>query len=58
VIIMAEEKKRHIITIDPHKLKEGTCQVLDADWGDGRNLAAVCKEGNKIKIFPIEPTSA
>ncbi len=54
---MAEEKKRHIITIDPNKLKEGTCQVLEADWGDGRNRAAVCKEGNKIKIFPIEPTS-
>jgi len=54
---MAEEKKRHVITIDPNKLKDGTCQILNADWGDGRSRAAVCKEGNIIKIFPVESES-
>ena len=54
---MVEEKKRHVITIDPDRLKEGTCQILDANWGDSRNRAAVCKEGNKIKIYPIESES-
>jgi len=57
VNIVAEEKKRHVITIDPSKIKEGTCLVLDADWGDGRTQAAVCKEGNKIKIFPVEESA-
>ena len=52
---MAEEMKRHVITIDPKQLHEGTCRVLDADWGDGRLKAAVCKEGNVIKIYPVEP---
>ncbi len=57
VNIMAEEKKQHVVTIDPTKLKEGTCQILDANWGDGRKRAAVCKEGNIIKIYPVEPES-
>ena len=54
-IVMAEERKRHVLTIDPKQLHEGTCRVLDADWGDGRLKAAVCKEGNVIKIYPVEP---
>jgi len=50
---MAEETKRHVVTIDPKELKDGTCRIIDANWGDGRSKAAVCKEGNMIKIFPV-----
>jgi hypothetical protein len=50
---MGDVKKKHVITIDPDTIKEGTCQILEADWGDRRGKAAVCKENNKIKIFPV-----
>ncbi|MCK5661185.1 MAG: hypothetical protein KAH86_07475 [Methanosarcinales archaeon] len=52
---MTKMTKHHVMVIDPKELKEGTCKLIDADWGDKRTKAAVCMEGNKIKIFPVEP---
>jgi len=45
---MPEEKEK-VLTIDPDKIKEGSCSIMK--FYDEK--LAVCKEDNKIKIFPI-----
>ena len=39
------------MTVDPEKMKEGTCRIYTSP--DGEKFA-VCKENGKIKIFPVE----
>lgn len=47
---MAEEKKKPVLTIDPKTINEGVCEIVN--FGDDK--VAVCKENDKLKIFPVK----
>lgn len=41
-------KKEKFLVIDPKKIKEGMCKIVDLD----RKRFSICKEKGKLKIFP------
>lgn len=41
-------KKEKFLVIDPEKIKEGTCKIIDTD----KSRFSICKEKGKLKIFP------
>lgn len=43
-----KQKKKKVLTIDPKRVKEGTCQIFEVN----KQKFSVCKEKGKIKIFP------
>ena len=43
-----KQKKKKVLTIDPKKVQEGTCQILEVN----EQKFSVCKEKGKIKIYP------
>ncbi len=45
---MAKEKV--VLEIDLNKLKDGSCRIVVAGTGE---KYAVCREGKKIKIYPV-----
>lgn len=42
----------NVLTIDPKKIKEGTCRILE--FPKTKERVSVCKEDGKIKVYPIE----
>jgi len=42
------QDKKKVLTIDPKKIKEGTCQIFELN----KQKFSICKEKGKIKIFP------
>jgi len=50
---MSEEKRegKKVLEIDFKKMENGTCRVEELPTGE---KWAICKENEKIKIFPIK----
>ena len=46
------QDKKKVLTIDPKKVKEGTCHILELN----KQKFSVCKEKGKLKIFPAFET--
>jgi hypothetical protein len=47
---MSEKKKESVLIIDPKEIKEGSCIIQSS----GEQLFSICREDDKIKIFPVE----
>jgi len=42
--------KEKVLEIDVNELKDGTCKIVK---GFQKSKFAVCREGDKIKIYPV-----
>ena len=45
-----KEQRKLLFEINLNTLKEGTCHIKKAETGE---KFAVCREGEKIKIYPV-----
>jgi len=45
-----EKNMNKVTEVDSDKIKDGSCKILETKKG----RLAICKEKNKIKIYPID----